>query len=269
MATHRYRLPLSAAADRDVLAALLWQAGAVGVWERTNVLVAWFRELDAPVPDGGTWDVEPDRDWQEAWKATIAPVRAGRVLVVPSWLASTAVTAPGAISIVIDPGRAFGTGHHATTVGCLLALQALDLHGRRVLDVGTGTGVLAMAALRLGAGEVVAVDTDAEAIAVARDNLRRNEVELATHVGSLDAAPPGPYDVVVANLLTGTVVALADQLVAAASPGGAVIVSGVAADQRQRARDALAAAGACVEDVNVADGWATIAVRAPAAEEAR
>lgn len=270
-------MPLPAPSDPEPLTARLWMAGARGVWERPTELVAWFDRSDAPVPDGGVWTEEPDRDWQAEWKATIAPVHAGRVVVVPSWLAQSgsALEVPqaddgGPITIVLDPGRAFGTGHHATTVGCLLALQALDLGGRSVLDVGTGTGILAIAAARLGAGRVVAVDTDADAVAVARDNIERVGVDAMVAAGSVsEAASHGRFDVVVANLLTESVIALTADLVAATQPGGSTIVSGIGEDHRDRAVAALRQAGANPLAVDTDTGWVTVRAvrRAPLVDQ--
>src|SRR5690606_11673606 len=115
------------------------------------------------LPLEGTLEEVPDQDWNAAWKAGIEPVVVGRVAVVPPRLEPPA----GAeVVVVIDPGMAFGTGHHETTTGCLAALQELDLAGTRVVDVGTGTGILAIAAALLGATQVEAVDDDPEATAV-------------------------------------------------------------------------------------------------------
>src|SRR6266545_2761835 len=108
-----------------------------------------------------------DEDWLESWKAQFTPIRIGPFFVRPSWS-----EAPGeGIELVLDPGMAFGTGLHPTTRQCLEAVGELDVEGRTVLDVGTGSGILAVGAAKRGAGRVVAVDTDP--LAVRRSEERR------------------------------------------------------------------------------------------------
>jgi ribosomal protein L11 methyltransferase len=250
-----------AAGTEEVAAASLWAAGALGVWERSGTLVAWFA---APAdltgwpglsPGSVTWTREPPRDWQAAWKTTIGPVRAGTTLVVPSWLADTTVAGPGDVVLVIDPGQAFGTGHHATTTLCLEALEAVDLVGRSVADVGCGTGVLGIAAARRGAAHVTAVDVDPDAVATARCNATRNGVGLDARVGSIDAVD-GPADVVVANLVTDVLVALADPLVR--TTRDTLVVSGIASERAERVTAALVAAGAEITAVTSRQGWVAV-----------
>lgn len=263
---HRVEVPVRP--DRiEQTVGLLWQAGALGLWERPDRLVAWFAEPVDTLPRGATWSTEPDRDWQAEWKATIEPVRAGRITVVPSWLAAehpppgptTDASGDTRITIVLDPGRAFGTGHHATTTLCLELLDALDLDGRTVADIGCGTGILAIAAAMCDA-RALGVDIDPDAVAVARANARRNGVEVEVAVGSVDALA-GRADVVVANLVTDVVVALAPRLVAATT--GILIVSGVAAGRRARVVAALTRQDAVIEDVRERDGWIAIQARVP------
>jgi ribosomal protein L11 methyltransferase len=270
-ATHR--LDVEVRTDRvDEVAAALWARGATGVWERPGALVAWFAS-DTSVPAATTlgeieglpeltasaqrWSLEPDRDWQSEWKRTIHPVHAGRVAVVPTWLAEEHAPAADELTLVLDPGRAFGSGHHATTTLCLELLDALEaegeLHRRTLADVGCGTGVLGIAAAAWGA-TVTAVDVDPEAVEVTRENAERNDVTLATAVGSADAiVAGGGADVVVANLVTDVVIDLAGALVAAA--GTTLIVSGIASERRDRALDALQANGARTAEVRERDGW--------------
>ena len=117
-----------------------------------------------------------DEDWLEAWKASLTPVRVGSFLIHPTW---SEVPADDAISIALDPGMAFGTGLHPTTQQCLEALSTLAVDGRRVLDVGTGSGILAIAAAKRGAREVIGVDTDPLAVDAALENAERNGVRVA------------------------------------------------------------------------------------------
>jgi ribosomal protein L11 methyltransferase len=257
---HRFELPIPPR-QAELAAAQLWASGATGVWERPESLVAWFTTPDADVPPGGSWSLEPDRDWQAEWKATIRPVRAGRIVIVPSWLADDHLAEQDEVTLVLDPGRAFGSGHHATTTLCLELLGELELAGRTVADVGCGTGILAIAAARLGA-RVAAVDLDPEAVTVTRENAERNDVQLRCEVGSVEALP-GPAQVVVANLVTDVVVSLAVPLVAATTE--VLLVSGVASEREDRVVDALTAAGATIEEVRERDGWVALRAR-PRAE---
>ena len=150
--TVRYELELTAGDDAELVAARLWAAGALGVQELPTRLVGWFDNRDDDVPPGGTWAQEPTRDWLATWRESIEPVVAGRVHVIPTWLADDHHTEAGDVRLVLDPGVAFGSGHHATTRLCLEELQAALRPGQRVLDVGCGTGILAIAAVLLGAG---------------------------------------------------------------------------------------------------------------------
>ncbi|MCC5947213.1 MAG: 50S ribosomal protein L11 methyltransferase [Nitriliruptoraceae bacterium] len=260
---------------RELVSAHLWAAGALGVLDGGDGLTAWFPaagatapvlDLHSPVPEllptALHWSIEADRDWQAEWKATIAPVDAGRFTIVPTWLADGHRPRPDEETLVLDPGRAFGTGHHATTTLCLELLDDLDLGdalaGRAVADVGCGTGVLAIAAARRGASPVVGVDIDADAVAVSRANVAANDVDVELAIGSVgDLA--GPADIVCANLVTDVVVQLADALVAHTRQ--ALIVSGVASARRDLAAAALERAGARVDEVRTRDGWVALLAR--------
>jgi ribosomal protein L11 methyltransferase len=164
----------------------------------------------------------------------------------------------GRLPIIIDPGMAFGTGHHPTTEGCLVALE--KYRGHRVLDVGTGSGILAMAAALAGAEEVIGVDNDPEAIEVAIENLVLNDLvePVSLLVGQIDDAPEGTYDLVVANIFLNALVSLADQFRKRVSVGGRLIISGLLAAQADDARAAMNAAGFVeIESIPIR-GWTTV-----------
>lgn len=258
--TLRYTLPFTDLdPDREVATARLWAAGATGVWDRGDVIVAWFPQVTTDVPAGGSWEEQPERDWLSEWRRGLDPVQVGGLTITPSWrLDEVAVPDP----IVIDPGMAFGTGHHATTRFCLERLVDIGVAGARVLDVGTGTGVLAIAARRLDASAVVAIDTDPEAVTAATDNAARNDVEVQVVQGDLRiTADHPPFDVVLANLVTATVVDLAGGLVAAARPGGWVVTSGIGRDRCHEVVAALLRAGTGTPTVRAESTWSEVTAR--------
>jgi ribosomal protein L11 methyltransferase len=198
--------------------------------------------------------VVQEEDWAEAWKAHFPVLRLGRRLVVrPTWRRYRA--RQGEVVIALDPGMAFGTGLHPSTRLCLAGLERLAdddlLVGRRVLDVGCGSGILGLAAARLGAASVLGVDTDPVAVEATRANARRNRL------GGVVRARPGslpvgeePFDLVVANLIASLLVGLAAELHAATragagrpGSGGRLLAGGVFSDREPEVRRALLAAG--------------------------
>jgi ribosomal protein L11 methyltransferase len=170
-------------------------------------------------------DVDDD-DWARRSQAALKAVRAGRIIVAPPW------DIPGAdapdIVIVIDPSTGFGTGHHATTRLCLELLQDLNMRGKRVIDVGTGSGILAIAAWKLGARDVIAIDTDADALQNARENIERNGATGAIQMSEADlgSVELAPADVVLANLTSAMLRRFAGSLKGLLAPGGTFILSG-------------------------------------------
>jgi ribosomal protein L11 methyltransferase len=193
-----------------------------------------------------------------------------RLRVLPPWLdGDGAAPAPGAedrVTVVIEPGRAFGTGHHGTTEGCLVLLEEAlaAAPGAAVLDIGTGTGILAIAALRLGAPRVLAIDLDPDAVAATRVNAERNgcaglTVRLAEPPEIDEAAP-----IVVANLLTHSHLALAAQYARLVAPGGQLVLGGMLEDEDDRVTAALAAAGFERRARVALEGWASLRLAAPA-----
>lgn len=181
-----------------------------------------------------------DEDWARRSQADLRPVTIGKITVFPN--PESQVPNPDGITIVIPPSMGFGTGHHATTRLCLEALQRIDLAGRRVLDVGTGSGVLAIAAGRLGAREAIGLDVDADAIQSARENLMLNAGvdRVRVDVADLGTAALPNADVVLANLTGALLVRSAARLIAALRPAGRLIVSGLQSHERDEVVAALA-----------------------------
>jgi ribosomal protein L11 methyltransferase len=201
----------------------------------------------------------PDEDWVARSQQALPAITAGRFIVAPPWDLPTAVPA-GQQLIVIEPSMGFGTGHHATTRLCLRALGALDVTGRRVLDIGTGSGVLALAAAASGAVEVVGVDIDDDAVAAARRSAVLNPELPAVEFRSGDIAALGaPVDLVLANLTGAMLTRSADYLAHAVVPGGLLVVSGFMDDERDAVETALT--GFAVEARFDEDGWCAATLR--------
>jgi ribosomal protein L11 methyltransferase len=258
------------AADiRDLVAAALDDLHPTAVQESETEWRVFFASAAArdlahaalPVAAPGAFRVEaidvPDEDWARQSQEDLSAVQVGRVTIAPPWRAD-AGTEPGTgrITIVIQPSMGFGTGHHASTRLCTALLQRLDLTGKTVLDVGTGSGVLALVAWALGARAVVAVDDDPDAIESARENLVLNGVADGIYLKAADfrTRPAQPADVVTANLTGGLLVRGARLLAEAVAPGGALIISGVLRDEEPEVLAAFAPALTLVERLSE-DEW--------------
>lgn len=194
-----------------------------------------------------------DQDWAARSQADLTRVTVGEITVAPPWDAAPA--ASGSL-VIVYPSTGFGTGHHQTTRLCLGLLQRLDLTGRRVVDLGTGSGVLALAAWRRGASDVEALDYDEDAIVNARENLRLNGVGSAVTLRQADvrSEPVEPADVVTANLTGALLVDLAQTIARLVRPGGAVILSGILAPEVAAVTASFTSALTLVEEA-AEDEW--------------
>ena len=228
-------------------------------WRRTRLEVGLrLLSLIQPIPPMESRTVEP-RDWEEGWKAFYTLLRVGRGLVVcPSWTEYDA--RQGEVVVRLDPGMAFGTGHHPTTRLCLAELERHMRPGARVLDLGTGSGILAIAAAGLGAYSVLGLDRDATACTVARRNIRANG--LARRVRVLRGSIPRPgladFDLVLANISARVLTELAAPLAQTLASDGLLIASGVLEEQSESVAEALRGAGLHVHDVQALEDWAVL-----------
>jgi ribosomal protein L11 methyltransferase len=234
--------------------------------EAAAAMVALAHGLDAGegLLAGLTIERLAPRDWVRENQQSFPPLRIGRFFVYGSHHEGR--LPPGSIGLLIDAAAAFGTGEHATTRGCLLALGNLAKRRRfrRVLDMGTGTGILAMAAARLWSPHLLACDIDAGSVQVAAENLRRNglarRITLRRSDGYRDAAVRrgAPYDLIIANILARPLVAMSRDLAAHLAPGGNVVLSGLLAWQTPMVVAAHRRQGLRLRRRVVVDGWVTL-----------
>jgi ribosomal protein L11 methyltransferase len=219
-------------------AAELWALGCRGMQQVGGEVLAWFDE-ERPLALAGRWEDEDGTDWVAAYLRDLTPVRLRTLVVAPSH-AEVTLRVPER-PLWLDPGMAFGTGHHETTRMALAALERVDPRQRRVLDVGAGSGILAIAADLLGAREAVGVDVDEATLPVARDNARLNRSRARFLAGSVDAAgASGTWDVVVANLYAELHARLAPAYRVALAPGGRALLTGILAEREALVQEALA-----------------------------
>jgi ribosomal protein L11 methyltransferase len=237
----------------------MFRADEAEIHERFAALLA------ADFPDSEIQREElPDIDWIAKSLEGLKPVRAAGFVVHGSH--DRGKVRAGEIAIEIDAGQAFGTGHHGTTAGCLEVISDVMRSRRvkRVLDLGTGSGVLAIAARKLGPVQVLATDIDPIATRVARENVRLNGIasgialETAPGFHSTAFGRHGPFDLIIANILARPLMRMAPQLAAQLAPGGDVILSGILASQRWKVLAAYNGAGLRHVRTIWREGWVTI-----------
>ncbi len=234
---------------------------------------AMLAALKALVPSAV--EVEPEvealtaQDWVTLSQEGLEPIREGRFVVHTS---AHPVDAPaGGRAFLIDAGRAFGTGHHATTSGCLAMLDGLsDRQFANIIDVGTGTGLLAFAGAHLWPdAKVMATDIDPAAVDVTRENAVANGiggVDLIVADGALSDAitAKAPYDLVIANILAGPLVSMAPELAAIAAPNATIVLAGLLETQRPQVVEAFEACGCTLEAIDRRGDWTILRLAAGA-----
>ncbi len=201
-----------------------------------------------------------DADWENNWRDYYQPVEAGeKLVIVPQWQDYDGDRTP----VKLDPGLLFGTGDHPTTRMCLAEVERYAGPGKRVLDLGCGSGILGIAAAVLGAGPIVAADVDDKAPDIVRDNARLNGVEDAFTVyvgdvvasGTLRARLGADYDLVLANIVADVIIPLAPYVPAFLAPDGAFVCSGVIDGRQDEVAAALEAAGLRIEEHRTMEEW--------------
>lgn len=201
-----------------------------------------------------------EEDWATAWKKYYHPVKiSNRFTIVPTWEDYERVSTDELL-IELDPGMAFGTGTHPTTVMCLQALEKTVEPNSKVIDVGTGSGVLSIGAAKLGATSIHALDLDEVAVASAKENIALNKVEdvvTVTHGNLLDNVSE-QADIVIANILAEIIMTFTDDAFSIVKPGGLFITSGIIAAKKDDVKDALQKSGFLIEEVMMMEDWVTI-----------
>lgn len=205
------------------------------------------------------WREVREAEWADSWKQYFHTARIGRRFVVkPSWEEYSPLAED--IVLDLDPGMAFGTGTHGTTILCLETIEDLVLPGMTVFDIGTGSGILAIAAAKLGASDVQAVEYDAKAAETASHNVRTNGVETVVQVsqGNLMEGMQGRADIIVANLIADLILKMAPAIPAHLTPAGCFVGSGIIRDRLADVTAALAQQGLTVTKVTEAGEWAAV-----------
>ena len=206
-----------------------------------------------------------EEDWATAWKKYYHPVKiSNRFTIVPTWEDYERVNTDELI-IELDPGMAFGTGTHPTTVMCLQALEKTVQPNSSVIDVGTGSGVLSIGAAKLGASKIHALDLDEVAVKSAIENITLNKVEdivQVTHGNLLDNVNE-QVDIVVANILAEIIMTFTEDAFSIVKDGGLFITSGIIATKKEDVRESLQQAGFEIEEVMMMEDWVTIISKKP------
>lgn len=204
-----------------------------------------------------------EEEWATAWKKYYHPVKISeRFTIVPTWEEYTPVNSDELI-IELDPGMAFGTGTHPTTVMCIQALERTVQRGDQIIDVGTGSGVLSIAAAMLGASEISAFDLDQVAVTTAKMNIKLNKVQNTVNVSQknlLDGVE-GMVDGIVANILAEVIVRFTDDAARIVKKGGYFIASGIIQQKKQDVKDALNKSGFEIQETLLMEDWVALIAR--------
>lgn len=240
--------------------------GETPLWAQTRIIGLFDDQFDAESlshawPTDLPYQLEQleDQPWERLWMDQFQPLQFGEKLwICPSWLPEPD---PDAVNILLDPGLAFGTGHHPTTALCLEWLDSADLQDRDLIDYGCGSGILAIAALKLGARYALGIDIDPQALTASRDNAQRNGIDDHRFELALPKQDPNPVtDLLVANILSGPLMELAPILAPRVKGSGQILLSGILAEQAAEVLNSYQPWFDMDEPV-IRDGWVRLSGR--------
>lgn len=233
-------------------------------WPETEkMLQQRLQALFAESDDYYTYMTEEikDEQWADAWKEFYQTEKLGeRIVVKPTW--KTYQAADNEIVIELDPGMAFGTGGHATTKNCLRLIEKERLAGKRVLDIGTGSGILAICSAKLGAASVLAVDIDADAVKIATENITQNGVAnvVTAECGDLLEKVTGQYNVIIANIVADVIIQLLGGIEQFLTDDGVFIISGIIDTREDDVQAAIAKTSLQIKEIVREDGWVAMSL---------
>ncbi|MCH1624989.1 50S ribosomal protein L11 methyltransferase [Fredinandcohnia quinoae] len=204
-----------------------------------------------------------EEEWATAWKKYYNPVKISeKFTIVPTWETYEPVSSDELI-IELDPGMAFGTGTHPTTVMSIQALERTVKNGDQIIDVGTGSGVLSIAGAMLGASKIEALDLDTVAVESAKINVKLNKVQEIVTVSQNNLLEniEGTVDIVVANILAEIILRFINDAARVLKPNGYFIVSGIINTKKQEVKDGLLKAGFLINEIMLMEDWVAIIAR--------
>lgn len=231
-----------------------------GIKELINNLVKYDIDLGA---NKVTISEVNEEEWATAWKKYYHPVKISeQITIVPTWEEYTPVSSDEKI-IELDPGMAFGTGTHPTTILCIQALEKRVKPGMHIIDVGTGSGVLTIAAAKYGAEEILALDLDEVAVNSAKINCKLNKVhdKVTIKQNDLLKGVEAEADIIVANILAEVIVRFTDDVERLLKPGGLFISSGIIKQKRAEVEEAIVNSGLVIDEVVTMEDWVSITAR--------
>lgn len=207
-----------------------------------------------------------EEDWESSWKKHFDVLSIGnKIVICPTWRNYEAKKSD--VVIMLDPGMAFGTGHHPTTRICLEELEHLIKPDMDVLDVGCGSGILSIAAAKLGARSVFGLEIDSVAVQAAKQNVQANKTGYTVRIaqGSLPSTyiQPHSYNIAVANISSKIISEIASEIIKVVKPGGKLIASGILIENMKSPEKMLSSAGLTIEKTLIEDDWVTLVASIP------